>query len=186
MAAKKLSDAELMILGLVAEMPRHGYELEQVIEARSLREWSALGFSSIYFVLGKLEKSGLLAAKKGPGAKGKKIYSLTEAGQTRLVERTEEALRSPRTTYSSLLLGMVHWPVLEKEQALKALADRCDALQQEKQRLQGLRIAQQPLPDYLDTLFDYSLGQLEAELSWTELTLEYMRQKPCLEGNHER
>ena len=32
MKAKELTDAELLVLGLVAEMPRHGYQLEQVIE----------------------------------------------------------------------------------------------------------------------------------------------------------
>jgi hypothetical protein len=59
-----LTDAELLVLGLVAEMPRHGYQLEQVIEQRGMREWTRIGFSSIYFVLGKLEMMGLFAAKK--------------------------------------------------------------------------------------------------------------------------
>ena len=54
-----LTDAELLLLGLVSEMPRHGYELEQVIETRGMREWTQVGFSSIYFVLGKLEKAAL-------------------------------------------------------------------------------------------------------------------------------
>ena len=59
---KRLTDAELLLLGLVAEMPRHGYELDQVIQQRGMREWTQIGFSSIYFVLGKLEKLGLAAA----------------------------------------------------------------------------------------------------------------------------
>ena len=74
MKIKKLTDAELMILGLLAEMPRHGYELEQVIEKRALREWTEIGFSSIYFVLGKLEKSKLVSAKKAVDAKSKKNF----------------------------------------------------------------------------------------------------------------
>jgi DNA-binding PadR family transcriptional regulator len=60
---KHLTDAELLLLGLVAEMPRHGYELDQVIQQRGMREWTEIGFSSIYFVLGKLEKLGLATAK---------------------------------------------------------------------------------------------------------------------------
>ena len=60
----ELTDAQLLVLGLVAEMPRHGYELEQVIEQRGMREWTQIGFSSIYFVLGKLEKLGLVASEK--------------------------------------------------------------------------------------------------------------------------
>ena len=60
MKGHNLTDAELLVLGLVAEMPRHGYQLEQVIEERGMREWTRIGFSSIYFVLGKLRKMGLV------------------------------------------------------------------------------------------------------------------------------
>ncbi|MAC39111.1 MAG: PadR family transcriptional regulator, partial [Oceanicaulis sp.] len=69
-----LTDAELLLLGLVSEMPRHGYELEQVIETRGMREWTQVGFSSIYFVLGKLEKAGLVAAGRPRGAKARKTF----------------------------------------------------------------------------------------------------------------
>jgi DNA-binding PadR family transcriptional regulator len=44
---EKLTDAELTVLGLVAEVPRHGYELEAIVAERGIREWTALGFSSI-------------------------------------------------------------------------------------------------------------------------------------------
>ena len=64
----RLTDAELLVLGLVVEMPRHGYELELVIELRGMREWTQIGFSSIYFVLGKLERLGLVTAETPAGA----------------------------------------------------------------------------------------------------------------------
>ena len=43
-SANKVTDAELLLLGLVAEMPRHGYELEQIIEERGMREWTSNWF----------------------------------------------------------------------------------------------------------------------------------------------
>ena len=42
---KGLTDAELLLLGLVAEMPRHGYEFDQVIEQRGTREWTQMGMA---------------------------------------------------------------------------------------------------------------------------------------------
>lgn len=57
-----LTPAELTILGLVLEKPSHGYELEQLIELRGIRNWTELGFSSIYYLLGRLEKRGLVTA----------------------------------------------------------------------------------------------------------------------------
>ena len=67
MVRKDLTDNELLVLGLVAEMPRHGYELEQLIDRRGMREWTQIGFSSIYFVLGKLERS--VTSSPGPARK---------------------------------------------------------------------------------------------------------------------
>lgn len=64
-----LTDAELVLLGLVAERPRHGYELEAVIADRGVREWTALGFSSIYYVLNKLESRGLVSSERAPAAR---------------------------------------------------------------------------------------------------------------------
>src|SRR5512134_3281584 len=90
------TDADLLLLGLVAEMPRHGYELDQVIEERGMREWTRIGFSSIYFVLGKLQKLGLVSAKRPKGAnvgtKARKVYSVTPGGRQALETQTFAAL----------------------------------------------------------------------------------------------
>ena len=66
-----MTNAELAILSLVAEQPRHGYEIEQVIEARGMRDWTEVGFSSIYYLLNKLEKAGLVESRlQQPEGKG--------------------------------------------------------------------------------------------------------------------
>jgi DNA-binding PadR family transcriptional regulator len=176
-----LSDAELLVLGLVAEMPRHGYDLEQVIDERGMREWTQIGFSSIYFVLGKLEKSRLVKARIPAGSKAKKAYAITPAGRQALIARTVEALREFRPVYSSALLGMIHWPVLSRDMALDALAARGGAIADELARLEQVRLERQPLPDFIEALFDFSAGQLAAEKAWIAATLSYMESKPWLE-----
>ena len=174
----KLTDAELLVLGLVAEMPRHGYQLEQVIERRGMREWTRIGFSSIYFVLGKLEGMGLVAAKKPAGAKARKIFSMTNVGRSVLTAQSLAALSKIRPTYSSVLLGMAHWPTLERSDALRALEQRAHAIEVELTRLENTLTDQQPLPDFVESLFDFSLSQLKAEAGWIERTLVSMKQKP--------
>jgi DNA-binding PadR family transcriptional regulator len=184
---KGLTDAELLVLGLVAEMPRHGYELEQVIEQRGMREWTQIGFSSIYFVLGKLEKLKLVVAENPARAKAKKVFRVTDAGRVTLAEQSLAALRTVRPSYSSVLLGMAHWPVLERDVALDALKDRATAVEAELQRLGDIQVAQQPLPDFVEALFDYALNQLRADAQWVVQTLDYMTTKPWLEdGPDER
>ena len=178
MKTKELTDAELLVLGLVSEMPRHGYELEQVIEQRGMREWTHIGFSSIYFVLGKLEKMSLVAAGKPPGPKARKIYAVTERGLEALTARSLAALGSVRPTYSSVLMGMLHWPLLKRKDALKALRERAGAVAAEIDRLKTIRLDQQPLPDFIEALFEFSLDQLNAEAAWIARTSDYMEHKP--------
>ena len=181
MKSTALTDAELLVLGLVAEMPRHGYELEQVIEQRGMREWTQIGFSSIYFVLGKLENAGFVTAQTPSRSKARKSYSITPAGHAVLVAHTLEALGGFRPTYSSALLGMVHWPALPREAALDALEERGVAISREMERLERVRLGRQPLPDFIEVLFDFSAGQLAAEQAWIADTLAYMRTKPSVE-----
>ena len=182
---KALTDAELLLLGLVAEMPRHGYEIDQVIEQRGMREWTQIGFSSIYFVLGKLRKLGLVTARKPARAnastKARKVYSVTTAGRRTLAVQTTAALRDVQPAYSSVLLGMINWSVLDRQRALEALAARSEAIEAERARLGAIQVDQQPLPDHVEALFEYSLGQLRAEVEWVSRTLAYMTTKPWLE-----
>ncbi|MEE9330456.1 MAG: PadR family transcriptional regulator [Parvularculaceae bacterium] len=172
------TDAELLLLGLVAEMPRHGYELEQVIEERGMRQWTQIGFSSIYFVLGKLQKAGFVAAKKPAGPKSKKTFAITSAGREALAVQTLDALRNVRPTYSSVLIGMIHWRTVDHGSALGALKARKAAVTGESERLERIRFQRQPLPDFVEALFDFSAGQLEAEKEWITSTLDYMQTKP--------
>jgi DNA-binding PadR family transcriptional regulator len=178
MTTKNLTDSELLVLGLVAEMPRHGYELEKVIEERSMREWTQIGFSSIYYVLNKLEQRGLVKAGTQANAKAKKSYEMTPKGEEILINQTLTILNSVHPSYPSLLLGMIHWSVLTRDQALDALRKRKSALSEELKRIESIHFEQQPLPDYVDAIFEFSLGQLKAEADWLDMTLAYMETKP--------
>jgi DNA-binding PadR family transcriptional regulator len=178
MTVKNLTDSEFLVLGLVAEMPRHGYELEQVIKARGMREWTQIGFSSIYYVLGKLEQKGLIKADTPATPKAKKSYEMTTKGRETLVEQTLATLKTVHPTYPSLLLGMIHWPVLTRDQALDALRTRKSALAEELERIESIHFEGQPLPDYVDAIFEFSIGQLKAEADWIDRTLAYMETKP--------
>jgi hypothetical protein len=48
----------------------------------------------------------------------------------------------------------------------------------ELDRLENIRFEQQPLPDYVDAIFEFSIGQLQAEAAWIDRTLAYMETKP--------
>jgi DNA-binding PadR family transcriptional regulator len=165
-----MTNAELAILGLVAEKPRHGYEIEQVIEERGMREWTEVGFSSIYYLLKKLEREGLVVGALEEGARGpaRKVYRSTAAGQEALMAGTLEALSTPQRRYSPLLLGLAHLPGIPPTEAREALETYRAALVQRREHLGERWDGQHPLPYFVDAMFDHSLTILEAELGWVD------------------
>ena len=66
------------VLALLAEKPRHGYEIIREIEERSGGSWKPSA-GSVYPTLQLLADEGLISAEE---SNGRKIYSLTEAGRT--------------------------------------------------------------------------------------------------------
>ena len=83
-----------------------------------------------------------------------------------LVRETINAIENFRPAYSSILLGMSHWSVLEREEALEALSNRKKSIEDELIRLNNIQINQQPLPDFIEALFDFSFCQLQEEEKW--------------------
>ncbi len=163
-----MTNAELAILSLIAEQPRHGYGVEQVIEERGMREWTEIGFSSIYYLLKKLEREGLIEgqlekAERGPA---RKVYHLTPAGREALRAGVLNALSVPRRRYSPLQLGLADLPGIPPGEALAALQEYCDALAARLEHVQVRRESQRPLPYFVDAMFDHSITMIRAELEW--------------------
>jgi PadR family transcriptional regulator, regulatory protein PadR len=79
---------ELLILRLLAEEERYGYELARAIRTVT-REAIALGEGVLYPALHSLEHSGLLRARRQPVAGRVRVYySITPKGRRRLEQLT--------------------------------------------------------------------------------------------------
>ena len=83
----------LVILALVAEAPRHGYEVIKEIEERTGGAYSPSP-GVIYPSLTLLEEMGALESE---AQGGKKLYSITEAGRA-LLDENAEVLRGAEAT----------------------------------------------------------------------------------------
>ena len=163
-----MTNAELAILSLIAEQPRHGYEIEQVIEERGMREWTEIGFSSIYYLLKKLKRDGLIEgqleeAERGPA---RKVYRTTPAGRESLRAGVLDALSVPRRCYLPLQLGLANLPGISPAEALAALRQYRDSLASRLEHVQARWESQRPLPYFIDAMFDHSVTMIRAELEW--------------------
>ena len=77
------SDADIVLLSLLAEQPRHGYDLDRVIEQRGYRQWTSLAFSSVYYLLKRLSERGLLEPDEGSQGR-RTVFRVTAAGHREL------------------------------------------------------------------------------------------------------
>ncbi|MBV1850580.1 GyrI-like domain-containing protein [Catellatospora tritici] len=180
-----LTDAELTVLGLLLEQPRHGYELERVIEERGVRAWTALGFSSIYYLLDKLAGRGLIEVVATPGekrsAKSRATFRVTAAGRDLCAGATKDALATLTPVRSRVLIGIANSPGLPEPDVAAGLARRLEALRNQLAELRATRAGQAPLPTAASAIFDYCEAMLRADIDWTETTLGVLTKETAMD-----
>ena len=88
----RTSKTEFVLLGLLANRSRTGYDLKKAIETQLSHFWKE-SFGQIYPVLARMEDAGLVTVEKSieEGRPVRKIYSITEDG----LDVLEEWLESP-------------------------------------------------------------------------------------------
>ncbi len=81
----KKGSVELLLLSLLAEGRRHGYEIANLIEERSGRRLKFRA-SSLYPVLYRIEKRGWIRGRwvEKEGERRRRFYGLTDKGQEAL------------------------------------------------------------------------------------------------------
>ena len=78
----KKGSAEMLVLAMLEDRPRHGYDIAKVIETRS---GGTITFqaASLYPILYRLEKRGLIEGRwvEKAGERRRRFYTLTSAGR---------------------------------------------------------------------------------------------------------
>jgi DNA-binding PadR family transcriptional regulator len=166
-----MTNAELAVLSLVVEAPRHGYEIDRLIVQRGMREWTDVGFSSIYYLLGKMEKAGLVESRadetpSGPGP-ARKVFAPTPAGFAAWEAASIAALSVPELRHP-FALGLSNLPGLPPDAALAAVREYRIQLEERMSGMLAKRDAQAPLEWFVAELFDFSEHTLRAEMTWVD------------------
>jgi DNA-binding PadR family transcriptional regulator len=170
-----MTNAEVAILGLVAEGPHHGYEIESVIQERGMRNWTEVGFSSIYYVLNRLEDAGLVGSHLEQRGRGpaRKVYQITEAGLTALRQAVADLLSVPRRRPMDLDLGIANLSLLPAGQVRASLGAYRAAMEARIEALETLweEKGRGHLPYHVEALFAHPLAVAQAERDWVETFL---------------
>ncbi len=170
-----LTDAELTLLGLLVEQPRHGYDLDKVIEERGIRRWTALGFSSIYYILDKLTARGLVEpVHTQRTGKSRTPYQATVVGRETCAAASLDAIESVADARARVLVGIANSTAIPGRDVAASLLRRAEAIEAVIVELATVRARQEPLPTTATAIFDYSTAQLHADATWARSTAATM------------
>jgi DNA-binding PadR family transcriptional regulator len=162
-----ISDIEAAILGLLCEKSQYAYDLDRTIDERGLRNWTQIGFSSIYYVLKRLEGSGLIngSMEAIQGKPSRRNYVITESGRAEMREKIVSVLSSCPKLISPFDLGLANIGLLSQEEAVECLKKHNASLDERALFLER-SIAEsrgRGDPYRVTLLFELPLVQLEAE-----------------------
>lgn len=89
-AELKKGSAETLILALLEEMPRHGYDLARLIDDRTGGRLS-FHVANVYTSLYRLERAGFIVGRwvEKDGQRRRRFYRLTASGRRQLVKRRQ-------------------------------------------------------------------------------------------------
>lgn len=121
---------ECALLGLLAQKPRYGYELDKIIAEKLFREWTDIAFSSIYAILRGMEAKGLVESKSEiAGNRVRRQYSLTRTGRKALRNTVESMISEPAKASDDFMTAIANIGLLEDAEAKEALETRRSRLQ---------------------------------------------------------
>ena len=163
------SDADIVLLSLLAERPRHGYDLDRVIEQRGYRQWTSLAFSSVYYLLKRLSERGLLEPDEGSQGR-RTVFRVTEAGRRELRQAAGERVLAPAPPSAGVLPALNAYSRLDDPSLAALLARRAEALLGRLDELRALRA--QVDEEHALAIFDYEILRQEADLAWTRSLLK--------------
>lgn len=171
---------QLVILGLLSEQPRHGYELRQEVERRLYATFINLSGGSLYYNLGQLERAGYVE-KARVEQKGRyptrQVYQITPAGREYLKTELRRLLLDPEArekVFDPLNAALAFWQPGDVNELCEALTTQLQwarkraewiIRQQAYWRTQNIAIPQAKL-------IEHGLVHIEAEIVWLE---EFLR-----------
>lgn len=175
------------LLGLLAQQPRHGYELHAAFEAvmGGEQNWDVKP-AQIYTTLARLEESGLVAEESVEQAGGpeKRIYILTQQGRAALAEwfASGVTLEHQRDEfYIKLMLSVATGEISPR----KVIQTQRSKLYQDLHALTAQRNqtdAKKALAQVL--LMDKAIMHIEADLRWLDMVegrIEDVKKQPLPE-----
>ena len=162
-----------VLLGFLAEQPRHGYDLKHTYDARFPKA-KPMAFGQVYATLGRLERDGLAFAQSSDQSGGpeRTVYATTLEGRAQL-ENWLATVETPAPHVNSTLLAKMTVALLvaDVETASAYITDQVSAHMARMRELTAVKADERSsLADVIAA--DYAINHLDADLRWLRTALD--------------
>lgn len=172
----ELLNAETALLGLLSEKPMYPYQIEQEVKSRDMRFWTELSMSSIYKLLRKLEKEGLVERVNEVSAENRlrKLYSISNKGKEILNQKIESILSAPEHIRWQVDIGTYNCNLLSDTTVKESLKKYRATLLKNIKGYQDLQqfLKDSDCPPHRFAIANRPVFLLEAEIQWVDSYLK--------------
>jgi DNA-binding PadR family transcriptional regulator len=169
----------LATLELLAEGPKHPYDIHQTMRDRHVDRLVKLTAGTLYHTIDRLARDGLVAMVE-TSREGRRpertTYRLTERGQDAFGEQLRAVIAMPAETFPefALAVGLLH--ALGVEDGMKSLRRRSTELRSRiaSRRVWVDQLTRSGTPEMYWIDLNYRLAMEEAELVWVDEQLNRM------------
>lgn len=172
---------ELILLGLLAEKPCHGYEIKKKIK-NILSLFAGVEVTSVYYPLAILAKKGYISKRSDRlGNRPRKfVYALTSSGRQRFRELLSQSFLDftrPRFSLDVSLFFLHHLGLSAVHRRLRARMGILERLERSLGRMrQGLSADENPV---LGSILEHNTRMVEAERRFLENLLVTLGTASC-------
>ncbi len=173
-----LSHKQFVVLGLIAETPSHAYNINQRIEERGMRDWTAIGKSSIYRIMIELEDTNLVEYyEEEVDHRKRKVYTITDYGAKILKEKVYNVIKGfIGKNDEDFYVAFSMLPLLNTDQLIEAFSYSIEIMKQHKIELENMLNVNPNFPINVSGLFIHPIKILETDILFMEWVIEKIKE----------
>ncbi|MBI2877040.1 MAG: helix-turn-helix transcriptional regulator [Candidatus Tectomicrobia bacterium] len=173
---------EIVLLGLLMEGSRHGYEMKKIVE-EELVKFVDISSGPIYYTLKSLEKRGLVTKRSGQiGRRPERfVYEITDRGRREFKRLLGENFISLQRPFLNIDLSLYFLKFLEPHEIQERLEQRLKGLRGVRQwashLTKELREGHQPF--YWQAIAEHALMVVQVEIDFLQNFIRTLRSVSC-------
>jgi len=156
----------MVVLAILSETERYGYEISKIIKSRHIRFGEHIPLSSIYAILTRLFRRGLLTSRETvqSGRPPRRLYGISPGGRLELESSLLQALLRSDQILGNFELIVTVWPILSNQEREKLLAAYYKYLNEKLVAFKDL--AGREINPISAAYYERPLALIRAEVEW--------------------